>query len=90
MQPPMVLRRTRGLRSRIGRASRIDIEYFCRSCKGHYSASVPVGLFQGASCRCGSRDLFVYSVVGDQSAPLLPLDTDRGLSAPAGPNGLRA
>ena len=72
------MRRTRissrmpGLVPRVGRASRIDIEYFCRSCRGHFSSSVPVGALDQASCRCGSHNLLVYNLSGDMNAPLLP------------------
>ncbi len=71
------MRRTRtsnrmgGLISRVGRASRIEIEYFCRGCRGHYSSSVPVKALSLASCRCGSRDLLVYDLSDDMHAPLL-------------------
>jgi hypothetical protein len=59
------------LRSRrIGIVSRIEVEFFCRACKGHYSASVPVGALSDAHCRCGSQDLLVYSVAGEYGAPL--------------------
>ena len=77
------MRRTRissrmpGLVPRVGRASRIDIEYFCRSCRGHFSSSVPVGALEQASCRCGSHNLLVYNLSGDMNAPLL--------ATPAGP-----
>ena len=57
---------------RVGRASRVEIDYFCRSCRGHFSSSVPVAALEQASCRCGSRDLLVYSMSGDMHAPLLP------------------
>ena len=73
MQRTRVSGRLPGLVPRVGRASRAEIEYFCRSCRGHFSASVPVAVLQDASCRCGSRDLLVYSVSGDMNAPLLPV-----------------
>ncbi len=55
---------------RIGAASRVDLEYFCRTCKGHFSSSVPVSTLYDATCRCGSSDLLVYNVAGEFSAPL--------------------
>jgi hypothetical protein len=55
---------------RIGVTSRMDVEYFCRDCKGHYSASVPVGTLSGVHCRCGSDNLLVYNVAGEYGAPL--------------------
>ncbi len=72
------MRRTRissrmpGLVPRVGRASRVEIEYFCRSCRGHFSSSVPVATLEQASCRCGSHNLLVYNLSGDMNAPLLP------------------
>jgi hypothetical protein len=55
---------------RVGAASRIEIEYFCRACKGHYSSTVPYASARRAACRCGSQDLLVYSLAGESSAPL--------------------
>jgi hypothetical protein len=55
---------------RIGVASRVEVEYFCKGCKGHYSASVPVGGIGEARCRCGSDNLLIYSVAGEYGAPL--------------------
>ena len=47
-----------------------DIEYFCKSCKGHYSRIVPVDALRQTRCRCGSSDLLVYSIAGEATAPL--------------------
>ncbi len=55
---------------RIGAASRVDLEYFCRTCKGHFASTVPVTHMYEARCRCGSSNLLVYNVVGELSAPL--------------------
>lgn len=54
----------------VGEASRVELDYFCRTCKGHYSSTIPVGALRDATCRCGSHDILVYSMVGDASAPL--------------------
>ncbi len=55
---------------RVGVASRVDLEYFCRTCKGHYSSAVAVAALDGARCRCGSDDLLIYNVAGEYAAPL--------------------
>jgi hypothetical protein len=55
---------------RIGPSSGVDLEYFCRTCKGHYSRSVPVASFWQTKCRCGSQDLLVYAISGEVTAPL--------------------
>ena len=55
---------------RIGVTSVVEVEYFCKNCKGHYSASVPVGGLSDAHCRCGSDELLIYSVAGEYGAPL--------------------
>ena len=56
--------------ARVGPTVAVDIEYFCRSCKGHYSQAVALDSFWKTGCRCGSKDLLVYSVAGEVSAPL--------------------
>jgi DNA-directed RNA polymerase subunit RPC12/RpoP len=48
----------------------IEVEYFCRGCKGHYSRTVSLKALREIACRCGSRDLLVYSVASEISAPL--------------------
>jgi hypothetical protein len=58
------------LHRRIGTASRVELEYFCRDCKGHFSSSVPLSAIDNAHCRCGSGDLLVYAMSGDMSAPM--------------------
>jgi hypothetical protein len=55
---------------RVGLASRVELEYFCRGCKGHYSTSVPLSGLNAARCRCGSGDLLVYNMAGDNSSPM--------------------
>jgi hypothetical protein len=55
---------------RIGPTVAVDIEYYCRTCKGHYSRAITLESFWHATCRCGSHDLLVYSVAGELSAPL--------------------
>jgi hypothetical protein len=55
---------------RIGVASRIELEFFCRNCKGHYSTTVPAGAVSDARCRCGSDNLLVYNLAGEYGAPL--------------------
>lgn len=55
---------------RIGASSSAELEYFCRGCKGHYATTVPVARVWDAACRCGSKDLLVYSVAGELAAPL--------------------
>jgi hypothetical protein len=55
---------------RIGVASRVEVEFFCRGCKGHYSSSVPVGTLSEVRCRCGSDNLLVYNLAGEYGAPL--------------------
>lgn len=62
--------RTRSYATRIGAASRVELEYYCRGCKGHFSTTVPVGMLRSATCRCGSDDLLVYSLAGEYSSPL--------------------
>jgi hypothetical protein len=58
------------LERRVGPASAVDVEYFCRRCKGHYSTAVPVDSFWQTRCRCGSTNLLIYSMSGEVSAPL--------------------
>ncbi|MEX0749196.1 MAG: hypothetical protein WD359_00170 [Dehalococcoidia bacterium] len=48
----------------------VEVEYFCRGCKGHYARTVPVKHFRETACRCGSHDLLVYSVASEVAAPL--------------------
>ena len=55
---------------RIGTASMVELEYFCRRCKGHYGSTVPVGTLKDMRCRCGSSDLLVYQLAGEYGAPL--------------------
>lgn len=62
--------RPQNLSRRIGASSRVELEYFCRTCKGHYATSVPVASMNSATCRCGSNNLLVYSVAGEVSAPM--------------------
>jgi len=58
------------LTRRIGRTTGIEIEYFCRTCKGHYARVVPIKAFESTRCRCGSANLLIYSLTGDVTAPL--------------------
>jgi hypothetical protein len=60
----------RRIGERVGSASRVELEYFCRNCKGHYSSTVPYAALYQSTCRCGSDDLLVYSLSGESSAPL--------------------
>lgn len=55
---------------RVGSASRVELEYFCKRCKGHYAATVPVSTVQQTRCRCGSGDLLVYNFAGEFASPL--------------------
>jgi hypothetical protein len=55
---------------RIGRTTSVEIEYFCRTCKGHYSRVVPIKSFESTRCRCGSANLLIYSLAADVTAPL--------------------
>ncbi len=48
----------------------IDVDYFCKGCKGHYSRTTPIYPLAELSCRCGSKDLLVYAVASDTAAPL--------------------
>jgi hypothetical protein len=58
------------LTRRVGRTTSVEIEYFCRTCKGHYSRVVPVKAFETTRCRCGSSNLLIYSLAADITAPL--------------------
>lgn len=62
--------RPRGMSRRIGASSRVELEYFCRHCKGHFSSTVPVATMDQTRCRCGSSNLLVYAVAGESSAPM--------------------
>ena len=55
---------------RVGEASRVELEYFCKRCKGHYAATVPVATVKQTRCRCGSDDLLVYNLAGEAASPL--------------------
>lgn len=55
---------------RVGAASRVELEYYCRGCKGHFSSTVPYAALRQATCRCGSSNLLVYSIAGEATAPL--------------------
>jgi len=48
----------------------VEVEYFCRGCKGHYSRTVPLKTLKEIACRCGSSNLLIYSVASEISAPL--------------------
>ena len=48
----------------------VEIEYFCRNCKGHYARTVPVKSVSGTICRCGSSNLLVYALASEGAAPL--------------------
>ena len=61
---------TSNARRRIGAASRVEVEYFCRRCKGHYAATVPVGTMRSTRCRCGSDDLLIYNFAGEYASPM--------------------
>ena len=58
------------LSKRVGPTQAADVEYFCRSCKGHYSRIVSLDAFFKTQCRCGSADLLIYNVSGEMAAPL--------------------
>jgi hypothetical protein len=58
------------LSRRVGRTTSVEIEYFCRKCKGHYSRIVPIKAFESTRCRCGSSNLLIYSLAADVTAPL--------------------
>lgn len=61
---------SRLLSRRVGRSSRVEMEYFCRGCKGHFSATVPLTALHAATCRCGSNNLLVYAVAGEFTSPM--------------------
>ncbi len=67
-----ISRNDMALRKRIGAASRVELEYFCKSCKGHYCSTVSVTSVSETRCRGGSPELLVYSVAGEFSAPMRP------------------
>ncbi len=54
----------------VERTTSVEIEYFCRTCKGHYSRVVPVKAFETTRCRCGSGNLLIYSLAADITSPL--------------------
>ena len=58
------------IRRRIGASSRVELEYFCRNCKGHFTRTVPIALLEHATCRCGSDNILVYAMAGEFNAPL--------------------
>lgn len=64
------LRNARTVGAMVGAASRVELDYFCKRCKGHFSGTVPVTSLGEMRCRCGSDQLLVYSIVGDLNAPL--------------------
>lgn len=58
------------LSKRLGPTQAANLEYFCRGCKGHDSRTVSLDQFWQTACRCGSRDLLIYNVNGETTAPL--------------------
>jgi hypothetical protein len=48
-----------------------EIEFFCRTCRGHYSSTVAVDALSRKTCRCGSSDLLVYQLTAGANAPLI-------------------
>ena len=58
------------IKRRIGSPTRVEIEFFCRGCKGHFSRTVPVAALHRATCRCGSDNILVYAMSGETTAPL--------------------
>ena len=65
-----ISRNSRSVGRMVGAASRVELDYFCRGCKGHFSNTVPVAGLENTRCRCGSDNLLIYSMVGDLNAPL--------------------
>jgi hypothetical protein len=53
------------------RTTDVEINYHCRSCKGYYTASVPVRSLARSACRCGSPDVMLLSVQAEPASPLL-------------------
>jgi len=45
-----------------------DVEYFCQKCCGHYSSTVRLEALSNLRCRCGSGELLVYQLAGDNTA----------------------
>ncbi len=68
--PQQLVSNRRNVKARMGPTQAADIEYFCRTCKGHYSRIVPVDSFWNTYCRCGSQDLLIYNIASEASAPL--------------------
>ena len=62
--------RARTIGHMVGAASRVEADFFCKRCKGHYSGTFAVTGMNELRCRCGSDDLLIYSMVGDLNAPL--------------------
>jgi hypothetical protein len=60
----------RQIRRKIGTSTSVELEFFCRRCKGHFSRTVPVAALHRATCRCGSDNILVYAISGEMSAPL--------------------
>jgi hypothetical protein len=58
------------IRRRIGSSSRVELEFYCRRCKGHFARTFPVASLDRATCRCGGSDILVYAMSGESSAPL--------------------
>lgn len=66
----MIPHNSRAVGRMVGAASRVELDYFCKRCKGHYSGTVSVTGIDTMHCRCGSADLLIYAMVGDLNAPL--------------------
>lgn len=40
-----------------------EVDFFCKSCKGHYAAEYRPALGEPLHCRCGATTVMIYSAV---------------------------
>ncbi len=45
------------------RDASFDVDFFCRSCKGHYTVEYLPALGEPLRCRCGATEVMIYSAV---------------------------
>ncbi len=46
-----------------GRDASFEVDFFCKSCKGHYTLEYRPALGEPLRCRCGAVNVLIYSAV---------------------------
>ncbi len=45
------------------RDTSFEVDFFCKSCKGHYTVEYRPALGEPLRCRCGASEVMIYSAV---------------------------